>query len=263
MARELFCIEGSRHILSQSDILARSSRSSAGHAFGVRRELQGYAIADRIAVPSTQVVESFAPFARACRQVVSQPLWRRPRSVSRCGQRTLPSEPTVAVCRTLVVSEGRGSSLVQAVQAMDGVRLIHVGPLVDAPFPNHPRFVHHEPVPQWELKRFLWSGPRVRTRVSSRRLLPWYSAKPSLAELPLVCTDRTGGSDLAMPGTEPFDPSGTGRRLRTRCVARSAEALDDAIGKTGVPSITETERQALGWRRYALQHLQLMNEMLQ
>ena len=41
-----------------------------------------------------------------------------------------------------------------------------------------------------------------------------------------------------------------------------AQALDDAIGKTGVPPITETERQALSWKRYASQHLELISDML-
>ena len=98
---------GSRHILSQSEILARLPRAQQVTPFMVRRELKGYAIADRIAVPSTQVAESFAPVARACLQVVSQPLWRRPRSVSP-AHRHLAVRAHFAVRRTLVISEGRG-----------------------------------------------------------------------------------------------------------------------------------------------------------
>ena len=61
---------GSRHILSQRDILAQSLAHAPGAQqvtpFAVRRELNSYAVADRIAVPSTQVVDSFCPIARTC-----------------------------------------------------------------------------------------------------------------------------------------------------------------------------------------------------
>src|SRR6516165_8185609 len=48
---------GSTHILSQREILARFPHAQQVTPFILRRELEGYAIADRIAVPSTQVVE--------------------------------------------------------------------------------------------------------------------------------------------------------------------------------------------------------------
>src|SRR6516225_1406933 len=51
---------GSRHVLSQRDILARLPRAQQVTSYMVRRELLGYDIADRIEVPSTQVLESFA-----------------------------------------------------------------------------------------------------------------------------------------------------------------------------------------------------------
>src|SRR5262249_51367506 len=63
---------GSRHILSQKEIMAHTSLAQQVTPFMVRRELQGYAIADRIAVPSTQVVESFAPWPEhACKLFLS------------------------------------------------------------------------------------------------------------------------------------------------------------------------------------------------
>ena len=148
---------GSRHILSQKEIMARISQAQQVTPFMVRRELQGYAIADRIAVPSTQVVESFAPWPEhACKLFLS------PYGVSldefplRTG--TLPSEPTLLFVGHWSYRKGV-DVLTDAVRALDGVRLIHVGHLLDAPFPHHPRFIHHDPVPQTQLKDVLSSGP--------------------------------------------------------------------------------------------------------
>jgi len=250
---------GSRHILSQRDILARLPAAKQVTSFSVRRELQGYAIADKIAVPSTQVAESFAPCPEhACKLFLSPygvdldqfPLWTG----------TLPSKRTLLFVGQWSYRKGV-DILGAAVEAMDGVQLTHVGAVVDAPFPKHPRFVHYEPVPAWELKKF-YGAAHVFVLASREEGLALVQCQALASGLPLVCTDRTGGSDLASLGLSrlirvvPADDAGALRRAL-------AEALDDAIDKTGVPSITETERQALSWRRYALQHLQLMNEMLQ
>src|SRR5439155_8388806 len=134
---------GSRHILSQRDILARLPRAQQVTSFIVRRELRGYTIADKIAVPSAHVAESFAPWPEHARKLFLSPygvdLDQFP---LRTG--TLPSEPTVLFVGTWSYQKGV-DVLTEAIKEMDGVRLIHVGALGDAPFPDHPRFVQYEP----------------------------------------------------------------------------------------------------------------------
>jgi alpha-maltose-1-phosphate synthase len=81
--------------------------------------------------------------------------------------------------------------------------------------------------------------------------------------LPVVCTERTGGADLIRVGglarlirvVPTDDPPGLRRAL--------TQALKDAIGGTGIAPITAGEREELGWNRYALRHLQFVDEMLQ
>src|SRR5262249_13848980 len=170
-----------------------------------------------------------------------------------------PSEPTLLFVGHWSYRKGV-DVLAKVVEAMDGVRLIHVGALLDASFPNHSRFVHFEPVPQWELKKF-YGAAHVFVLASREEGLALVQVQALASGLRLVCTDRTGGSDLA--------GLGLGRLIRAVSAGdadalRRAifEALDDAMGKTGVPSITENERELLSWRRYGSQHLQLMNHML-
>jgi Glycosyl transferase 4-like domain len=64
---------GSRHILSQNQILAELPGAKQITPFAMQRELRGYAIADRIAVPSTHVVESFAPWPEQARKLFLSP----------------------------------------------------------------------------------------------------------------------------------------------------------------------------------------------
>jgi alpha-maltose-1-phosphate synthase len=251
---------GSRHILSQKEILACIPRAHQVTSFIVRRELKGYAMADRIAIPSTQVAESFAAWPE-----LTQKLFLSPYGVHldqfplRRGP--LPSDPTLLFVGHWSYRKG-ADVLVQAIEAMNGVRLVHVGSLLDVPFPNHPRFVHHDSVPQWQLKTF-YEAAHVFALASREEGLAVVQCQALASGLRLVCTDRTGGSDLAtLPGFKRLIrvvPANDSDALRLAL----AQALDDATGNTGSAPITESERQALSWRRYASQHLQLMNEMLQ
>jgi glycosyltransferase involved in cell wall biosynthesis len=249
---------GSRHILSQKEILAHLPEVQQVTSFTIWRELQGYALADKIAVPSAQVAESFAPWPEHSRKLFLSPygvdLDQFPLHTD-----ALPSEPTLLFVGHWSYRKGV-DVLAKAVEAMNGVRLIHVGALVGAPFPNHPRFVHYEPVAQWELKKF-YGAAHVFVLASREEGLAVVQCQALASGLRLVCTDRTGGSDLACFGLTrlirvvPADDADALRRAL-------AEALDDATGKSGVEPITETERKALGWRRYGCQHMQLIKELV-
>jgi glycosyltransferase involved in cell wall biosynthesis len=252
---------GSRHIMSQKEILARLAKGKQVTPFMVRRELQGYTLANRIAVPSCQVGESFAPWPEHARKLF----------LNRYGvaleqfplrDRTLPPEPTVLFVGNWSYRKGV-DVLVEAISQMEGVRLVHVGGLVDAPFPtNHAKFIHHDPVPQWELKKFYRRG-HVFALASREDGLAVVILQALASGLPVVCTERTGGADLLrVQGLARLirvvprdDPLALRRAL--------AQALKDAIGETGIAPITAAEREELGWNRYALRHLQFVNEMLQ
>jgi starch synthase len=249
---------GSRHILSQKEILSHLPEVRQVTSFTVRRELQGYALADKIAIPSSQVAESFSPWPEQARKLFLSP-YGVDLDDFPLAARTLSSEPTLLFVGHWSYRKGV-DVLAEAIKGMDGVRLIHVGALLDAPFPKHPRFVHYEPVPQQELKKF-YGAAHVFVLASREEGLALVQCQALASGLRLVCTDRTGGADLACFGLTrlirvvPADDANALRRAL-------AEALDDAMGKTGVASIAETERNALGWRRYASEHLQLINEMV-
>jgi alpha-maltose-1-phosphate synthase len=255
------CIHrSSQHILAQDQILSRLPQAQRPSRFIIRREISGYALADRIVIPSNCVAETFAPWPTLASKLflntfgvdlMQFPLRPGP----------LPSEPTVLFVGNWSYRKGV-DVLAGAIEAMEGVVLIHVGALVDVPFPRHPRFVHHDPIPQWQLKDF-YGAAHVFALASREEGLAVVQCQALASGLPLICTDRTGGIDLAgFPGLArlirvvPVDDAHA-----LRCAL--AQALDDAIGKTGVSPISEAERQALSWKDYALRHLQVIREVVQ
>jgi glycosyltransferase involved in cell wall biosynthesis len=251
---------GSTHILYQKDILAGLPVASQVSSFTVRREIEGYSIADRIAIPARHVMASFKPWPEYTRK-----LFLSPYGVD-LDQFPLRSKGFTSQQRTILFvgqwSYRKGVDiLVNAIQEIEGVRLIHVGALLDAPFPNHPCFVHHDPVPQWRLKQF-YGLAHVFALASREDGFALVLGQALATGLRVVCTDHTGGADFA-------DFPGLGRLIRVVPVGdvkalrdALAQALDDATGKSNLPPISQAEREILGWRRYGVQHLQLINELL-
>jgi glycosyltransferase involved in cell wall biosynthesis len=250
---------GSRHIQSQQEILASLPQAAQVTEFMMRREVEGYALADRIAVPSTHVAESFAPWPKHARKLFLNPygvdldqfpLWGR-------AQRT---EPTVLFVGNWSYQKG-ADVLAEAIDQMDGARLIHVGALIDAPFPAHSRFIHHDPVPQWELGSF-YGAAHVFALASRHDGFGMVLSQALASGLPVVCTEFTGGPDLArLPGLARLIrvvPAGDSIALR-RALTKS---LDEVTRKPVAP-ITEEERQALSWKAYALRELEFISGILQ
>ena len=249
---------GSRHILSQTEILGELSQAQKVTHFMIQRELESYKVADRIAVPSKQVVESFAGWPEEATKLFLNPYGVK---LEDFPLRPLPptSEPTLLFVGHW--SYRKGVDLLAAVvESLVGVQLIHVGSIVDVAFPDHPRFLHHDPVPQWKLREF-YQQAHVFVLASREEGLALVQCQAVASGLRLVCSDRTGGADLAeLAGIARLIhvvPVGDFDALRNSVL----RALDDVRGQSGVPGITTAEREALSWKAYALRHLEAWSDM--
>ena len=251
---------GSQHILAQDQILSRLPQARRPTQFMIRRELSGYELADLIVIPSDHVAQSFVAWPDlACKLFQSGYGVDLSQFPLRIGP--LPADLTILYVGHWSYRKGV-DVLFRAIQPLDSVHLIHVGTLSDVPFPDDPRFVHHEPVPQWKLKDFYQSA-HVFALPSREDGFGLVLSQALASGLRIVCTNRTGGPDLVglhsvarlIRIVPPEDVDALRRAL--------TEALDDATGKTGVPPITEAERQVLSWKAHAQQHLQIIRDMLQ
>jgi glycosyltransferase involved in cell wall biosynthesis len=256
---KLIVHRGSRHILSQQEILSSLPEATQVSQFIVSRELENYAIADYIAVPSTHVAESFAPWPELARKLFLNPygvdLEQFP-----LRRNNPPAEPTVLFVGNWTYRKGV-DVLADAIANMPGVRLVHVGALGDAPFPTQPQLFHHEPVPQWQLRSY-YEASHVFVLASREDGFGLVLSQALASGLPVVCTDRTGGPDLAQaPGLAKLIqivPAGDSNALRCALT----DALKDAMGSNQVTILTDAERENLSWKAYALRDLHFIAETL-
>jgi glycosyltransferase involved in cell wall biosynthesis len=131
-----------------------------------------------------------------------------------------------------------------------GARLIQIGAIGDLDFPTgDDRLVHVDPVPQRELARF-YAVADVFVLASREDGLSVVLPQALASGLPVICTDRTGGADLA------HTPALAARI--TIVPAGDIDALAHAIATwrdrlragNGLPPLCETDRETLSWAGY-------------
>lgn len=248
----VFIERGSRHILSQKAILGELSRrglpTDTVPDYAVERELVGYALADRIVVPSLQVEQSFLE-----QGVPLQKLFRNPYGVDLSMFPPTPA-PTGQPPTLLYVgawSWQKGVDvLLAAWRKLAGVQLLHVGAVGDAPLPDAPGFAHVDPVPQWRLSEY-YALAHVFVQPSRQEGLSLVQAQALASGLPLVCTDRTGGEDLqsllADPAWVRVVPSDDADALANGI----AGMLPKALSLQGKRDLLGGGRGRLTWAAYA------------
>lgn len=263
---KVFIERGSRHILSQKAILDEIASMSPGAEtvleYAVRRHAASTDLADVVVVPARHTASSFTELG-----FPKSRLFRNPYGVDLAMFKPTPAPLADPPCVIMVGawSYRKGCEiLVDAVEHLDSkVRLLHVGAVVDTPLPAATWFKHHEPVPQWELPE--WYGrAHVFVLASREEGLSLVQAQALACGLPIVCTDRTGGEDLAeLTGLAegifvvPHDDAAA-------LAVSIQKALDWALQR--FPEGTERDllgnnsREKLSWRAYGARYALEINK---
>ena len=245
---KVFLERGSRHILSQKEILEqiRGARHPAVSTFDVGRELWGYQFADVISIPSKHVERSFLE-----RDFPSFKLFRNPYGVdiSSFAPTEVPSGPPTAIFVGEWSLRKGCDVLWETCRAAKSWSLLHVGPVGDAHLPYHPLFTHCDSVPQMKLPEF-YRQAHIFVHASREEGLSLVQAQALACGLPLVCTDRTGGEDLReILGLDEWVtvvPAGNVVALAEGV----AKAFAQAKTQHGLRDILGDSREKLSWRAY-------------
>jgi alpha-maltose-1-phosphate synthase len=241
---------GSRHILSQDEILAAIPGAERPSPLAIRRELAGYALADRIVIPSQHVRQSFRRDGCAYSKLFYNPYGVDLEMFPLRSKKAL-SQPLALLFVGIWCKRKGCDILVRAVRRVAGVSLTHVGPIGDLEFPaSDDRFSHVDPVPQSELTRLFAAGD-VFVLASREDGFGVVLAQALAAGLPLICTDHTGGADLAHTTAlaaritvVPHDDVGV-------LACAIAGWRDRRHGGERLPRLSEADREKLSWAAYA------------
>lgn len=241
----IYLERASRHILSQKKILSAVPGATRPSDYYVQRELAGYELADRIVVPSKQVAESFLESDPE----IAPKLFVNPYGVDLkqfpARDRLPEGQKTILYVGGWAFQKGV-DVLTAAMKQLPEVRLLHVGAPGDVAFQADPQIVHCGHVPQWRLKNY-YAKAHVFVLPSRQDGFGLVLAQALASGLPIVCTDRTGGVDLAhSPALSERirivphnDPNALAEALR--------EGLQDA--SAALP-LADSDRDHLSWRHY-------------
>ncbi len=244
---------GSRHILSQDEILAATPGAERPSRLAIKRELAGYEVADRIVIPSKHVEESFLLDPQSHRKIF--------RNTYGVQLSMFSPQPKPNVTKFIIILYvgiwclRKGSDvLAQSINQISDVRLIHVGSIGDCEFPlENARFEHVDPVRQAELVRFYGSAD-IFVLPSREDGFGVVLSQALASGLPVICTDRTGGPDLAhtpaLAERITVIPSGD-----VDALASALTTWRDRL-RAGEypPPLGERDLEMLSWAAYARRH---------
>lgn len=243
----------STHIEAQRAILSEFSPKDVEPVLAqdVQRELCSYELADVISVPSKHVEQTFLD-----RGTAPAKLFRNPYGVD-LSMFPPTKSPPARPAKVLMVgtwSLRKGCDVLWgACERANSWRLLHVGPIGDAPVPKSPLFEHHEPVSQEKLVSF-FAAAHVCGLASREEGLSYVQAQALACGLPVVCTEKTGGRDLKdlLDGSrwvyvvpdEDLDAFG--------CAIQTA--LDESATPAGVRDRLGQLRPRLSFKAYAVRY---------
>ena len=148
--------------------------------------------------------------------------------------------------------------LVEAIRKLGGVRLLHVGGIVDVPFPDDPRFEHVDPVPQWRLTEY-YRRAHAFALASREDGFGMVLSQALASGLPVVSTDMTGGSDLrltpALADRIAVPPVGDADAM-----ARALQIMIDRALAGQVPQLADADRNLLSWSAYGARYARELAE---
>ena len=186
---------GSKHILEQKRILDELKmihpQINTVHDINVRRELEGYEIADYVAIPSQHVRRSFAVHHYPMKKLFLNPY----------GVDVSMFHPSREVEKKydLIMVGGwslqKGCDLIIDAVRKTGLCLLHVGALVDLDFPNEENFTHIDPVDQFELVKY-YNSAKIFILPSRQDGFGMVLSQALACNLPIVGSPDCGAPDL-------------------------------------------------------------------
>lgn len=241
---------GSKHIEEQQRILSEIPGVKKQPYYFTNRSLEGYKLADYIAIASYHVKQSFIE-----RGIPEQKLIQNPYGVD-----LSMFKPTVLVTNNaydLIMvgawSYQKGCDLVVIACKNLNLSLLHVGTIVDLPFPNERNMIHIDSVDQWQLIKY-YAQAKVFILPSRQEGLAMVLSQALVCGLPIVCSKHTGGRDLR----EFLDDKKWIIEMQDYTIYELGKCINEALklSKTqkGLRTYSEGVIKQLTWEAYGIRY---------
>ena len=232
---------GSKHIIEQRKCFGISASQNRGL---LKRELQSYEIVNYISIASMQVADSFTMHGINRQKLIINPY----------GVDLIAFPPTQLSDDEqfdLITVGGwryeKGSDLLCELCKKYGYSLLHVGKIVNMPFPEIGNMKHVDSVPQSELTYF-YSKAKVFVLPSRADGFGLVLCQAVSSGLPIVCSKETGGRDLR----ELIDDKQWIIEMEELTVEELKVCVDTALvlAHTQIGVRNYTDKENLTWRKY-------------
>lgn len=254
----VICDQGSSHINAQDKMYKELGVYT--NPWNTENLLSQYAFSDYLMVPSEYVKKTDLENLIPANKILYNPY-----GVD-CAKFSVTDKPRddsydVLMVGTWCIRKGC-DLLLKAVLQMDGVRLLHVGPIIDVDFPKDDRFTHIDVVPESALPSY-YSQAKVFVLPSRNEGLALVTLQACACGLPLVSSKNAGGIDIKhvlevenpfFIIEEPISVSGIKDSIR------AALAYADALPEGPRNQYGDVERR-LSWAAYGERYYSILKRI--
>lgn len=240
---------GSKHISEQLKLTGRTDFYSQRQ---LKLDLDKYEVCDYISVPATHAVRSFLSHG-----ISPEKLFRNPYGVD-----FSQFYPTACSDEYDLLYVGgwrfeKGCDLITDLCRRYSCRFLHVGALVNMPFPDCPNMTHVDAVDQGSLIRY-YQKARVFVLPSRAEGLAMVQVQAIACGLPIVCSAETGGIDLREALTD--------RRWVIEMDELTLESLHESVEaalalastQTGIRNFAQSDIDNFSWAAYGRRYHQFL-----
>lgn len=237
---------GSKHIVEQQRILSEIPELKQQDYYFTKRAIDAYNLADYIAIASNHVKQSFIENGIAEKKMLQNPYGV---DLSMFKPTRLVSKDSFDVIMVGGWSYRKGCDLLIDFFQNSNLKFLHVGSIVDLPFPSQSNMKHIDSVDQKKLINY-YAQAKVFVLVSREEGLAMVQPQAVACGLPIVCSKHTGGRDLNIFLEEKkwiieMKEFSTGEL--EKCLN---EALNLAKTQNGLRSFADNISESLNWKAY-------------